>query len=364
MSNDALFSSLKMGALALPNRILMAPLTRCRAESDHVPGPLMAEYYAQRASAGLIIAEATMAIAGNSAFWREPGIYAGAHIAGWRMVTEAVHDNGGRIALQLWHGGRACHPLLNNGATPVAPSAEAIVGSKVLTPQGMQPYVTPRALRDEEIPEIVAGFAQAARNAKVAGFDAVEVHGANGYLLDEFLRDGFNRRSGPYGGPIENRARLLLEAVEAVVGVWGADRVGVRLSPLNSYNDMTDSDPVGLTSWLATQLNDFGLAYLHMMRGDFAGPAKVDVMTPARAGFKGVLIGNMGYTAEEADAAVRDGKVDAVAFGVPFLANPDLPARFRAGAQLNRARSATFYTPGPEGYTDYPILTIEDRPEL
>ena len=356
MSHDALFSPLKMGALTLPNRIIMAPLTRCRAEADHVPGPLMAEYYAQRATAGLIIAEATMAIAGNSAFWREPGIYAGAHIAGWRMVTEAVHDQGGRIALQLWHGGRACHPLLNNGATPVAPSPEAIVGSKVLTPQGMQPYVTPRALYDDEIPEIIAGFARAARNAKVAGFDAVEVHGANGYLLDEFLRDGVNKRSGPYGGPIENRARLLLEVLEAVAGVWGADRVGVRLSPLNSYNDMSDSDPVGLTEWLADRLNKYGLAYLHMMRGDFAGPVKLDVMTPARAGFKGALIGNMGYSAEEADAAIREGKVEAVAFGVPFLANPDLPERFRTGAPLNRPRPANFYTPGPEGYTDYPTL--------
>jgi N-ethylmaleimide reductase len=357
MPHDALFSPLKMGALALPNRILMAPLTRCRADDDHVPGPLMAEYYAQRATAGLIVAEATMAIAGNSAFWREPGIYAGAHIAGWRVVTEAVHDKGGRIALQLWHGGRACHPLLNNGATPVAPSAEAIVGSKVLTPQGMQPYVTPRALRDAEIPEIVSGFAQAARNAKVAGFDAVEVHGANGYLLDEFLRDGANRRSGPYGGPIENRARLLLEALEAVIGVWGADRVGVRLSPLNSYNDMSDSDPVGLTAWLAARLDHYGIAYLHMMRGDFAGPAALDVMTPARAGFRGVLIGNMGYDAAEADAAIREGKLDAVAFGVPFLANPDLPARFKADAPLNRPRPASFYTPGAEGYTDYPTMT-------
>ena len=357
MSHDALFSPLKMGALTLPNRILMAPLTRCRAEDEHVPGPLMAEYYAQRATAGLIVAEATMAMAGNSAFWREPGIYTTAQIDGWARVVQAVHNKGGRIALQIWHGGRACHPLLNNGATPVAPSAEAIVGSKVLTPQGMQPYVAPRALSDEEIPQIIAGFAQAARNAKVAGFDAVEVHGANGYLLDEFLRDGTNKRSGSYGGPIENRARLLLEVLESVISVWGADRVGLRLSPLNSYNDMSDSDPVGLTSRLSARLNNYGLAYLHMMRGDFAGPTKVDVMAPARAGFKGVLIGNMGYTAEEADAAIRDGKVDAIAFGVPFLANPDLPARFKTGAPLNRPRPTTFYTPGAEGYTDYPSMS-------
>ena len=356
MSHDALFSPLKTGALTLPNRILMAPLTRCRANAEHVPTDLMAEYYAQRATAGLIIAEATMAMAGNSAFWREPGIYSTAQIDGWARVVQAVHDKGGRIALQIWHGGRACHPLLNNGATPVAPSAEAIVGSKLLTPQGMQPYVTPRALRDDEIPEIVSGFAQAARNAKQAGFDAVEVHGANGYLLDEFLRDGANRRSGPYGGPIENRARLMLEALEAVTKVWGGDRVGLRLSPLNGYNDMSDSDPAGLTAWLAARLNDYGLAFLHIMRADFLGAAKADVMTPARAGYKGVLIGNMGYSADEADAAIRDGKLDAVAFGVPFIANPDLPARFKSGAALNPPDQASFYTPGAKGYTDYPAM--------
>lgn len=355
MSADPLFAPLNMGALALPNRILMAPLTRCRAEDDHVPGPLMAEYYAQRASAGLIIAEATMAMAGHSAFWREPGVWSPAQIDGWARVTQAVHDRGGRIALQIWHGGRACHPLLNDGATPVGPSAIAIDGS-VMTPAGMQPYVTPRALADDELPGIVAGFAQAALNARAAGFDAVEVHGANGYLLDEFLRDGANQRVGPYGGPIENRARLLLEVVEAVVKVVGADRVGLRISPLNSYNSMRDSDPAGLTAWLAERLNDYGLAFLHVMRADFAGPASVDVMTPARAHFRGRLIGNMGYDAQEAAAAIRDGKLDAVAFGVPFLANPDLPARLRAKAPLNAPDPATFYTPGAKGYTDYPTL--------
>lgn len=355
MSYDPLFAPLDMGALTLPNRILMAPLTRCRAEDGHVPGPLMAEYYAQRASAGLIIAEATMAMAGHSAFWREPGVWSPAQVDGWARVTQAVHDRGGRIALQIWHGGRACHPLLNDGATPIAPSAIAIDGS-VMTPAGMQPYVTPRALADDELPGIIAGFVHAARNAKAAGFDAVEVHGANGYLLDEFLRDGANRRSGPYGGPIENRARLLLQVVEAVAAALGGDRVGLRISPLNSYNSMRDGDPAGLTAWLAEKLNDFGLAFLHVMRGDFAGPASVDVMTPARANFRGRLIGNMGYDAQEAAAAIRDGKLDAVAFGVPFLANPDLPARFRAGGPLNAPDPATFYTPGAKGYTDYPTL--------
>jgi N-ethylmaleimide reductase len=353
---SSLFDPLKAGSLTLPNRILMAPLTRCRADADHVPGPLMAEHYAQRASAGLIIAEATMAMEGNSSFWMEPGIYSETQVAGWRTVTDAVHAKGGRIFLQIWHGGRACHPLLNNGQQPVAPSPIAITGDEVHTPEGKQPYVTPRELRDGEIPDIIAGFRHAAGNAKAAGFDGVEVHGANGYLLDEFLRDGANHRSGPYGGPLENRARLLLEVTEAVCGVWGSDRVGLRISPLNSYNSMKDSDPVGLTAWLARRLSSFGLAYLHVMRSDFLGQQQGDVLTPAREGFDGVLIANMGYSADEADAAIKAGQVDAVAFGVPFLANPDLPERFRRRAPLNDPNPATFYSPGPVGYTDYPAL--------
>jgi N-ethylmaleimide reductase len=349
-----LFSPLELGALTVPNRILMAPLTRCRAGTEHLPNALMAEYYAQRASAGLIIAEATMAMEGASAFWMEPGIYSPAQVAGWKQVTDAVHAAGGRIFLQIWHGGRACHPLLNQGAQPVAPSPIAIAGEMAHTPEGEQPYATPRELRDDELPGIVAGFKKAAENAKAAGFDGVEVHGANGYLLDEFLRDGSNKRSGPYGGPIENRARLLLEVIEAVSGVWGGNRVGVRLSPLNSYNNMIDSDPIGLSAWLATRLNDCGLAYLHIMRSDFFGKQSGDVLTPIRERYRGTLIGNMGYTADEAETAIAQGKLDAVAFGAAFLANPDLPARFAAGAPLNQPNPATFYTPGAEGYTDYP----------
>lgn len=349
-----LFAPLQAGDLALPNRILMAPLTRCRAEDDHVPGPLMAEYYAQRASAGLIIAEATMAMAGNSAFWREPGIHSEAQVAGWKRVTDAVHAAGGRIALQLWHGGRACHPDHNDDAQPVAPSAIAITNDQVYTPKGKVDYVVPRALADDELPGIVAGFAHAARNAKAAGFDGVEVHGANGYLLDEFLRDGSNQRSGPYGGPIEHRARLLLEVMEAVCGVWGSGRVGLRVSPLNSYNSMRDSDPIGLVRWLGQRLNDFDPAYWHVMRADFLGLQHGDVMTPARESFNGVLIGNMGYSAEEAEGAIADGRLDAVAFGVPFIANPDLPERLRAGAPLAEADRSTFYTWDAKGYTDYP----------
>lgn len=351
-----LFTPLQVGALTLPNRILMAPLTRCRADADHVPTAIMAEHYAQRASGGLLIAEATMAMEGNSSFWMEPGIYSDAQVKGWKAVTDAVHAKGGRIFLQIWHGGRACHPLLNGGAQPVAPSPLPIVGDEVHTPEGKKPYVTPRELRDDEIPGIIAGFKKAAENAKAAGFDGVEVHGANGYLLDEFLRDGANKRTGPYGGPIENRARLLLEVTAAVCEVWGSDRVGVRISPLNSYNSMIDSDPVGLTTYIATKLSELKIAYLHVMRADFFQAQSGDVVTPARAAFKGVLITNMGYTAEEATKAIADGSVDAVAFGTSFLANPDLPARIKAGAPLNAPNSATFYTPGPVGYTDYPAM--------
>ncbi len=351
-----LFTPLSLGALTLPNRILMAPLTRCRADADHVPTEIMAEYYSQRASAGLVIAEATMAMEGNSAFWMEPGIYSDAQVAGWKSVTDAVHEKGGRIFLQLWHGGRACHPLLNGGAQPVAPSAIPITGDEVRTPEGKKPYVMPRELRDDEIPDIIAGFKTAAQNAQAAGFDGVEVHGANGYLLDEFLRDGSNKRTGPYGGSVENRARLLLEVITAVSEVWGGDRVALRISPLNSYNSMIDSDPVGLSIWLAKRLNDFKLAYLHVMRADFFQQQKGDVMTPIRQHYDGVLVGNMGYKADEAAKAIADGQLDAAAFGTSFLANPDLPARIAAKASLNSPNPATFYTPGPAGYTDYPAL--------
>ena len=351
-----LFSPLQVGDLTADNRIFLAPLTRCRAVGDHVPTALMAEYYAQRASGGLLIAEATMAIAGNSSFWTEPGIYSEEQVAGWKLVTDAVHKAGGKIFLQLWHGGRACHPLLNGGVQPVAPSALAILNDTVRTPEGKQPYVVPHELRTDEIPGITLGFRKAAENALAAGFDGVEVHGANGYLLDEFLRDGSNKRTDQYGGSVENRTRLLIEVLEAVSTVFGSKRVGVRISTLNSYNNMIDSDPIGLSTWLAQRLNALDLAYLHVMRGDFFGQQQGDLLTPIRAAYKGVLIANMGYTAAEATQAIAEGKVDAVAFGSSFLANPDLPARIQAGAPLNQPNPATFYTPGPEGYTDYPTL--------
>ena len=357
MSTSPLFTPATLGALSLPNRILMAPLTRCRADADQVPTDLMATYYAQRASAGLIIAEATMVMEGNSAFGaREPGIHSDAQVAGWKTVTDAVQTAGGRIVLQLWHGGRACHSLLNNGKQPVAPSPLPIRNDETHTPQGKKPYETPRELRDDEIPAIIAGFRKAAENAKSAGFDGVEIHGANGYLLDEFLRDGSNQRSGPYGGSLENRARLLLEVTDAAIGVWGADRVGVRISPLNSYNDMLDSDPVGLTTYVSSQLSQRGIAYLHLMRADFFGVQQGDVVSAARAAFKGNLIGNMGYTPEEAAQAVSAGLLAGVAFGHHYVSNPDLVERVRTGVALVEPDARTFYTNDAHGYTDYPKL--------
>lgn len=358
MHYTPLFTPVSLGSLSLPNRILMAPLTRCRADAAHVPTDLMVEYYAQRASAGLIVTEATMVIEGNSAFGaREPGIYSAAQIAAWKKVTAAVHAKGGRIVLQLWHGGRACHSLLNKGLQPVAPSPLPITNDETHTPQGKKPYETPRALRDDELPGIVAGFRQAAQNAKAAGFDGVEIHGANGYLLDQFLRSGSNQRTGPYGGSLENRARLLLEVTDAAISVWGAGRVGMRISPLNSYNDMKDSDPVGLTAYVAAQLNQRGIAYLHLMRGDFFGAQKGDVVTPARSAFKGALIGNMGYTPEEAAQAITAGTLAGVAFGHQYISNPDLVERVQAGADLAKPDARTFYTQDAHGYTDYPAMT-------
>ena len=265
-----------------------------------------------------------------------------------------MHRAGGRIVLQLWHGGRACHPLLNGGRQPVAPSAIAITGDEVHTPEGKQPYVVPRELRDDEVPAVVEGFRLAARNAMAAGFDGVEIHGANGYLLDQFLRDGSNRRSGPYGGSIANRARLLLEVLAAVRRCCPV--VGLRLSPLNSFNAMIDSDPQGLACWLAEHLNDQGLAYLHVMRADMAGLQTGDLLEPMRERFGGVLVANMGYDASEAEAAVAAGAVDAVAFGRAFIANPDLPERIARGAALADPDPASFYTPGSKGYTDYAAL--------
>ena len=350
-----LLTPLQMGALIVPNRIVLAPLTRTRAGMEHLPNELMAEYYAQRASGGLLITECTMVMEGTSAFVAEPGVYSAEQIEGWKKTTDAVHAKGGRIFMQIWHAGRAAHPDINGGARTVSSSAVAIEG-EIHTPAGKVPHAVPQALSTEEIQAIVAGFAQGAKNAIAAGFDGVEVHGANGYLIDQFLRDGCNQRTDAYGGSLENRARFLFEVLTAVCEAIGSDRVGLRLSPLNSYNSMKDSDPLALTAFLADKLNAFNLAYLHLMRADFFGLQKADVVPVARAHYKGVLIGNMGYSAEEAEQAIAQGQLDAVAFGTAYLANPDLPERIRAGAPLNTPDSSTFYTPGPKGYTDYPAM--------
>jgi N-ethylmaleimide reductase len=276
-------------------------------------------------------------------------------VTAWKKVTNAVHDKGGKIFLQIWHAGRAAHPLLNHGAENVAPSAIAI-SDEIQTPSGKVPHAVPHALTTPEIKVLVKTFASAAKNAIAAGFDGVEVHGANGYLIDQFLRDGSNQRTDKYGGTMENRARFLFEVLTAVCAAIGSQRVGLRLSPLNSFNSMIDSDPLGLTAFMAERLNDYHLAYVHLMRADFFQKQTGDVMPIARAHYKGVLIGNMGYSSDEADAAILDNKLDAVAFGSSFLANPDLPARVQAKAVLNAADQATFYTPGAKGYTDYPSM--------
>lgn len=354
---NALLSPVSLGSLELSNRIIMAPLTRTRATGNHCPNELMAEYYAQRASAGLIIAEATMIMDGYSAFNSEPGIYSEEQIQGWKTVTQAVHDKGGKIVLQIWHGGRACHPELNNGNAAVGPSAIAITNNTIHTPTGKKAYTVPRELSIAEIHDITFAFKQAAENAKLAGFDGIELHGANGYILDTFLRDSSNQRRDEYGGFFENRARLLLETLQTVCRVWGSDKVGLRLSPINQFNSMSDSNPIELFSWLSKELNAFHLAYLHIMRHDFFGSNDVDIMATMLENYQGNVIGNMGYSAKEADNDIGQNKITAVAFGVPFIANPDLVERFMQNAPLNEANPNTFYTPGKNGYTDYPTLS-------
>jgi N-ethylmaleimide reductase len=354
-----LFSPLQLGPLTLKNRMVMAPLTRNRAGANGVPQRLNLEYYRQRASAGLIISEGSQISAAAVGYPATPGIHSPEQVAGWRAITDAVHQAGSRMFLQLWHCGRVSHPsLLPGGMAPVAPSAIKPAG-EVMTYEGMRPYETPHALTLEEIPGIIEQYRHASRCALEAGFDGVEIHAANGYLLDQFLRDGSNRRSDAYGGDIAKRARLMLEVTEAVCEVWGADRVGIRLSPLQPFNDMRDSDPEATFSYAVAALNRFGLAYLHVTEmgsnaPGAAGPA-FDLGKLRRI-WRGTYIINGGYDRTRGDAALAAGEADLVAFGVPFLANPDLPARFARGAALNPADPATFYGGGEKGYTDYPSL--------
>jgi N-ethylmaleimide reductase len=337
----------------------MAPLTRNRARADGVPTPMMIEYYRQRASAGLIISEATCIAPTAVGYPLTPGIWNEHQAAGWAPIIAAVHAAGGRIFCQLWHVGRVSHPsLLPAGSLPVAPSAVRPAG-EAATYEGPQPFVTPRALETAELPEIVAQYRVAAEHARAAGFDGVEVHAANGYLLDEFLRDGTNRRTDAYGGSVENRARLLLEVLAAVGDVWGSERVGVRLSPIQPFNDMRDSDPEGAFTRVVELLNPLGLAYLHVTRlgrdaRGSAGPA----FDPDRLRrvWRGIYMTNHGYDRESAMAAIANGATDLVAFGVLLLANPDLPERFRRDAPLNEPDPATYYGGGEQGYTSYPFL--------
>lgn len=355
-TENKLLNPVKMGSLELPNRIVMAPLTRTRAPG-HQPNALMAEYYAQRATTGLLISECTMVSEGISAFGADPGIYSQQQIEGWKLTTQAVHQAGGRIFMQIWHAGRAAHPLLNDGKEAVAPSAIAI-DDVTHTPQGKQPYTVPRALSVEDIKAIVADFRQAAVNAKAAGFDGVEIHGANGYLIDQFLRESANKRTDQYGGSLENRSRFLREVIEAVSSVMGSDRVGLRLSPLNSFNSMKENDPIAWTAYLCDMLNAYDLAYLHLMRADFFSLQKADVVPVAREAYQGHLMVNMGYTPEEAQQVIENNQADSIAFGTSILANPDFVERVKQGAVLNTPDPDTFYTPGKVGYTDYPSMNV------
>ena len=359
--DNPLLSPLQVGELKLRNRVVMSPLTRARAEAGHLPGALMAEYYAQRADAGLIISECTMTAVDGSAFVAEPGIYTAEQVAAWKRVTDAVHARGGLIALQIWHPGRATHPYNNGGAVPVSSTDRAIAdGSNASTAQGPQPYPAPRRLDDGELAGIVELFRAGAENALDAGFDAIEVHGAHGYLLDQFLRDGANDRDGAYGGSIEKRARLLFEVVDAVIGVFGAGRTGLRISPLVGFNDMRDSDPAALVQHVAEKLQRRGAAFLDLRHDDFSRPQEQELARIARRHFRGTLMLNGGFDAASGEAAVRQGHADAIIYGKPFISNPDLVQRIRSGAALAPVDFATLYTPGARGYTDYPALVAAE----
>jgi 2,4-dienoyl-CoA reductase-like NADH-dependent reductase (Old Yellow Enzyme family) len=351
-----LFDPLQAGAFTLPNRVVMAPLTRCRSAAGRVPTKLMAEYYRQRASAGLILSEATAVDPMGVGYPDTPGIWSSEQVEGWLAVTRAVHEAGGTILLQLWHVGRISHPMYLNGAQPVAPSALAASGHVSLV-RPEQPYPVPRALELAEIPGVVAAYKRGAQLAQEAGFDGVEIHGANGYLLDQFLQSSTNRRTDAYGGPVENRARLLLEAADAAISVWGAERVGVHLAPRGDSHTMGDANPAETFGYVARELGRRRIAFICAREGleePRLGPE-------LKKAFGGVFIANQAFTAEAAAREIASGKADAVAWGRLFIANPDLPERLRTGAALNTPDAGTFYAaPGGDrtrGYTDYAALT-------
>ncbi|WP_395744350.1 alkene reductase [Prosthecobacter sp.] len=346
-----LFDSLQLGPLHLPNRIFLAPLTRARAGQQRIPNALMAEYYRQRAGAGLILTEATSVTPMGVGYANTPGIWSQEQVAGWKLVTQAVHEAGGRIFLQLWHVGRISDPMFLDGALPVAPSAIAAAGHVSLV-RPEKSFVTPRALELSEIPGIIEAFRKGAENAKLAGFDGVEIHGANGYLLDQFLQTKTNQRTDSYGGSVENRARLMLEVTDAVISVWGADRVGMHLAPRGDAHDMGDANPLETFSYVARELGRRKIAFIAAR--EHQAPSSIG---PAlKKAFGGVYVANEKFTLESGNAILAAGDADAVAFGVPFLANPDLPKRFASGAPLNTPDPSTFYADGAKGYTDYPQL--------
>lgn len=349
---STLFTPITIGALTLKNRVIMAPLTRSRAVGGkRVPNALMAEYYAQRSSAGLIISEATSVTPQGVGYENTPGIWSDEQVEGWKLVTSAVHAKGGKIVLQLWHVGRISDPSLLDGQTPVAPSAIAAKGNVSLL-RPVRPYAVPRALDLAEITGVVAAYRKGAENARKAGFDGVEIHGANGYLLDQFLQDSTNQRNDQYGGSIENRARLMLEVTDAVIGVWGADRVGMHLAPRQDAHDMGDSSPAETFGYVARELGKRGIAFIaarEAVGDDSLGPL-------LKRDFGGVYIANEKFDLAGAQAALAEGRADAIAWGKDFIANPDLPRRLQIGAELNAQRPELFYAPSAEGYTDYPAL--------
>lgn len=348
---SVLQTPLRAGAFKLRNRVVMAPLTRCRAAAGRVPAPLAIEYYRQRASAGLILSEATSVDPMGVGYPDTPGIWSDEQVEGWKPITEAVHKEGGIILLQLWHVGRVSDPVYLNGELPVAPSAIAVNGHVSLI-RPLKPYVTPRPLDRAEIPGIIEAYRRGAENARKAGFDGVEIHGANGYLPDQFLQTGTNHRTDDYGGPVENRARFLLEVTDAAISVWGADRVGVHLSPQGESHDMNDANPLETFSYVARELGRRKIAFLFVREahdGREIGPR-------LKSEFGGVLIANEGFTKETAENVISSGKADAVAWGRWFIANPDLPRRLIEGAPLNEPDPSTFHGGGARGYVDYPAL--------
>lgn len=352
-----LFTPITVGDIELPNRIIMAPLTRNRAGKGNVPTDLNALYYAQRATAGLLITEATPVSEMGHGYPATPGIHNPDQVEGWKKVTKAVHDKSGRIFCQLWHVGRISHPsLLPNNTQPVAPSAIKPAG-QAFTYEGLQDFVTPRELSIDELPGIVADYVQATKYALEAGFDGVEIHAANGYLLDQFLRNGTNRRLDNYGGSIANRTRLLREVLEAVISVIDSERVGVRISPVNPFNDISDTDPQLLFDHVARELSEFGLAYLHVVEGGMGGVDTVPFdFAELRRNFTGLYMANQGYDKVRGNEAIAEGRADMVAFGELYIANPDLVERFAEDAPLNQPNRDTYYGGGEEGYTDYPTL--------